>query len=82
MKPPQSIPEQVVFYYILYSLNKMDIEMFLCSVKNLGVRFMKYIEDGDSRTYSGIPKAAPYGKDVVEKKSALVLCITGLDKCP
>ena len=49
------------------------IEIFLRSAKNLGVRFMKYIGDGDSKTYSGILKAALYGKDVVKKKSALAL---------
>ena len=30
------------------------IEMFCCSIKNLGVRFLNYIGDGYSKTYSGI----------------------------
>ena len=57
------------------SAGKMEVDsviiMFLRSLQNLEVRFMNYIGDGDSKTYSGIVKAAPYGDDVVTKKECV-----------
>ena len=45
------------------------IEMFRRSLENLGVRFLYYVGDGDSKT--GIIKAAPYGKTEVTKKECV-----------
>ncbi|XP_015187981.1 PREDICTED: uncharacterized protein LOC107072503, partial [Polistes dominula] len=47
------------------------IEMFQCSLKKLGVMYKNYIGDGDSKTYSGILKAAPYGDQEVVKKECI-----------
>jgi len=45
------------------------IEMFKRSVEKFGVQYRNYIGDGDSKTYSGILKAAPYGdKEVIKKE--------------
>lgn len=38
------------------------IEMFKRSMEKFGVQYRNYIGDGDSKTYSGILKAAPYGE--------------------
>ncbi|KYN09153.1 hypothetical protein ALC57_18735 [Trachymyrmex cornetzi] len=48
------------------------IEMFKRSVKKYKVRYLNYIGDSDSKTYSGIIKAAPYGDDVLIKKKECV----------
>lgn len=57
------------------SAGKMEvdavIEMFRNSLKNLGVRFLYYVGDGDSKTYTGILKAAPYGETEVIKKECV-----------
>lgn len=57
------------------SAGKMEvdavIEMFRRSWENLGVRFLYYVGDGDSKTYSGIVTAAPYGETVVTKKECV-----------
>ena len=47
------------------------IEMFRRSLENLGVRFLYYVGDGDSKTYTGILKAAPYGETEVTKKECV-----------
>ncbi|XP_063986122.1 uncharacterized protein LOC135167084 isoform X2 [Diachasmimorpha longicaudata] len=48
------------------------IEMFKRSIVKHGVRYVNYIGDGDSKTYSGILKAQPYGEDfVVNKKECI-----------
>ena len=57
------------------SAGKMEvdavIEVFRRSLENLGVRFLYYVGDGDSKTYTGIIKAAPYGKTEVTKKECV-----------
>ncbi|CAB3232299.1 unnamed protein product [Arctia plantaginis] len=40
-------------------------------VQKYQVRFRNYIGDGDSKTYSGILKAAPYGETEVTKKECI-----------
>ncbi|CAH0551117.1 unnamed protein product [Brassicogethes aeneus] len=48
------------------------IEMFERSVENLGVKFRNYIGDGDSKTYSGVVNAKPYGEDfLINKKECI-----------
>lgn len=48
------------------------IEMFKRSIVKYGLRFFNYIGDGDSKTYSGILKAKPYGEDFVVNKKECV----------
>lgn len=45
-------------------------EMFKRSQNNYGVKYMNYIGDGDSKTYTGITNSAPYGDDtfIIKKK--------------
>ena len=50
---------------------EVEIEMFRRSLKNLEVRFLYYVGDGDSKTYTGIIKAAPYGETEVTKKGCV-----------
>lgn len=47
------------------------IEMFQRSLEKFGVMYKNYIGDGDSKTYSGILKAAPYGDQEVVKKECI-----------
>ena len=47
------------------------IEMFRCSLENLGVRFLYYVGDGDSKTYTSIIEADPYGESEVTKKECV-----------
>lgn len=47
------------------------ITMFKRSLEKYQVRFRNYIGDGDSKTYSGILKAAPYGETEVTKKECI-----------
>lgn len=47
------------------------IEMFRRSLKNLAVRFLNYVGDGDSKTYSGILNAKPYGETLVNKRECI-----------
>lgn len=47
------------------------IEMFRRSLKNLGVRFLNYVGDGDSKTYSGLLQAKPYGETSIIKKECI-----------
>lgn len=47
------------------------IELFKRSVEKFGVQYRHYIGDGDSKTYSGILKAAPYGDQEVLKKECI-----------
>ena len=47
------------------------IEMFRRSLENLEVRFLYYVGDGDSKTYTGIIKSAPYGETEVTKKECV-----------
>lgn len=47
------------------------IELFKRSVETFGVMYRNYIGDGDSKTYSGILKAAPYSDQEVIKKNVL-----------
>ena len=47
------------------------LEMFRRSLENLGVRFLYYVSGGDSKTYTGIIKAAPYGKTEVTKEECV-----------
>ena len=44
------------------------IEMFRRSLENLEVRFLYYVGYADSKTYTGIIKAAPYGETELTKK--------------
>ena len=44
------------------------IEMFRRSLENLSVKFLYYVGDGDSKTYTDIIKAAPYEETKVTKK--------------
>lgn len=57
------------------SAGKMEvdavIEMFKRSVEKYGVQYKNYIGDGDSKTYSGILAAAPYGDNQVVKKECI-----------
>ncbi|CAH2086841.1 unnamed protein product [Euphydryas editha] len=48
------------------------IEMFKRSIVKHGLRYMNYIGDGDSKTYSGLLKAQPYGEDFVINKKECV----------
>ncbi|KYM96705.1 hypothetical protein ALC62_00134 [Cyphomyrmex costatus] len=55
------------------SAGKMEVEaaisMFKRSVEKFNVQYRNYVGDGDSKTYSGILKAAPYGdKEVIKKE--------------
>ena len=60
------------------SAGKMEfdavIEIFRCSLENLGVRFLYYIGDGESKTYTGIIKAVPYEETEVTKKKMCWSC--------
>lgn len=57
------------------SSGKMEVDavitMFKRSLEKYQVRFRNYIGDGDSKTYSGILKAAPYGETEVTKKECI-----------
>lgn len=57
------------------SSGKMEVdsvvEMFQRSLEKLGVMYKNYIGDSDSKTYSGILKAAPYGNQEVVKKECI-----------
>lgn len=44
------------------------VKMVSRSVNKHQVRYTTYIGDGDSKTFKGILKAEPYGKDVVKKE--------------
>ena len=48
------------------------VEMFKRSIVKYGLRYVNYIGDGDSKTYSGILKAQPYGEDFVVNKKECV----------
>lgn len=48
------------------------IEMFKRSIVKHGLRYVNYIGDGDSKTYSGILKTKPYGEDFVVNKKECV----------
>ena len=55
------------------SAGKMEIdaitEMFARSVEKYGVKYVRYVGDGDSKTYKGILSVNPYGNEnIVEKK--------------
>ena len=52
-------------------INDFAIEMFRRSLENLGVRFLYYVGDGDSKTYTGSIQAAPYGETEVTKKECV-----------
>ena len=45
--------------------------MFRRSLENLGPRFLYYVEDGDSKAYTGIIEAAPYRETEVTKKECV-----------
>ena len=48
------------------------VTMFKRSVVTLGVRFRKYIEDDDSKTYTGVINAKPYGENFpINKKECI-----------
>ena len=47
------------------------IEMFCRSLENLKVRFLYYVGNADSKTHTGIIKAAPYGETEVTKKECV-----------
>lgn len=47
------------------------IDLFKRSVEEFGVQYRNYIGDGDSKTYSGISEAAPYGDQEVVKKECI-----------
>ena len=48
------------------------VAMFQCSLEKLGLRYSNYIGDGDSKTYSGILNAKPYGEDFLINKKECV----------
>ena len=48
------------------------VEMFKHSIVKYGLRYVNYIGDGDSKTYSGILKAQPYGEDFFVNKKECV----------
>jgi len=45
--------------------------LFKRSLEKYKVRFRNYIADGESKIYSGILKAAPYGETEVTKKECI-----------
>ncbi len=49
----------------------MEVESVAEKLEKLGVMYKNYIGDGDSKTYSGILKAAPYGDQEVVKKECI-----------
>lgn len=57
------------------SFGKMEvdvvIERFERSMEKFGVQYRNYIGDGDSKTYSGILKAAPHGDNEVVTKECI-----------
>ncbi|XP_043258074.1 uncharacterized protein LOC122400607 [Colletes gigas] len=58
------------------SAGKMEVdaavEMFFRSVEKYGVKYTRYIGDGDCKTYKAIVDACPYGEDtIVEKKECI-----------
>ncbi|KMQ87762.1 hypothetical protein RF55_12871 [Lasius niger] len=57
------------------SPGKMEVdaitEMFQRSVENYGVKYVNYIGDGDSKTYTGIVNVAPYDNTPVIKKECI-----------
>lgn len=48
------------------------VTMFQRSFEKYGLRYANYIGDGDSKTYSGILNAKPYGEDFVINKKECV----------
>jgi len=46
------------------------VKMFLRSINRYSVKYLTYIGDGDSKTFGGILKAEPYGKEhpVIKKE--------------
>lgn len=48
------------------------VEMFQRSLETLGVKYRNYIGDGDSKTYSGVIDANPYGEDFLINKKECV----------
>lgn len=58
------------------SAGKMEvdavIEMFLRSVEKYGVKYTRYIGDGDCKTYKAIVDACPYGKDTIVQKKGCI----------
>nr|XP_012148628.1 PREDICTED: uncharacterized protein LOC105663565 [Megachile rotundata] len=48
------------------------VEMFLRSLKRHDVKYTTYIGDGDTKTFNGILKYEPYGKNVVVNKKECV----------
>lgn len=47
-------------------------EMFLQSEKKFGVKYINYIDDGDSKTYKDILDINPYGNDYPVIKSEYI----------
>lgn len=58
------------------SAGKMEVdsvlEMFLRSEEKFGVKYSNYIGDGDSKTFKAILDAAPYGEELIVKKSECI----------
>lgn len=52
------------------------VEIFKQSEMKYGVKYTNYIEDGDSKTYSGVLEASPYENTIINKKE----CIEYLQK--
>lgn len=48
------------------------VAMFQCSFKKYGLRYSNYIGDGDSKPYSGVLNAKPYGDDFIINKKECV----------
>ena len=46
-------------------------EMFHRSQKNYGVKYVNYIGEGDSKTYTGIINSAPYSAIPINKKECI-----------
>lgn len=57
------------------SSGKMEVDsivqMFQQSEQKYKVKYKNYIGDGDSKTYTGILNAAPYGETLVDKKECI-----------
>ncbi|XP_077257590.1 uncharacterized protein LOC143894826 [Temnothorax americanus] len=57
------------------SAGKMEVdsikEMFHRSEEQYGVKYTRYIGDGDSKTYKGIVESKPYGDKEIQKKECI-----------
>ena len=47
------------------------VEIFKCSIEKYNVQYRNYVGDGDSKTYTGIMNANPYGDLKFTKKECI-----------